>query len=127
MSDGEECEPRKKHPKKRCAYVRSLPSCAKDDNLLHYLEIHYCTMGNMPFVSAITQLSLIGLFCFILVRRRRRRTTTTTTRVVSTYSFVYPYDLRVHLRACHVFTYQRRSTELYTRFTRSDMSGGGER
>lgn len=44
-SDGEECEPRKVKPKKRCAYVRALPSCKKEDNLLHYLEIHYCTLG----------------------------------------------------------------------------------
>lgn len=61
------CEPLKvKKVKDRCEYVKSLPACRKDENLIHYLEIHYCALGQYPVVSAIFQAALIVIFCFIL-------------------------------------------------------------
>jgi hypothetical protein len=42
-------------PAKRCEYVTTLASCSKDDNLLHYLRIHYCSLGDYPVVSAFLE------------------------------------------------------------------------
>ena len=47
----EKCEPNKVKRAERCDYVRSHKSCSDDDNLVHYLKIHYCTFKHIPGVS----------------------------------------------------------------------------
>jgi sodium/potassium/calcium exchanger 6 len=47
-------------------YVKSLPSCSKDDNLVPYLRIHYCTFGAVPVLSIFFQLGLVALFFYVL-------------------------------------------------------------
>ena len=39
----EKCEPRKRPLEDRCEYVRTHPACETDDNLVHYLRLHYCS------------------------------------------------------------------------------------
>ena len=46
--------------------MRTVPSCVKDDNLVHYLQIHYCAMGEAAALSGCCQLALIALFFYVL-------------------------------------------------------------
>jgi hypothetical protein len=66
VTGGVKCEPRHIHPADRCRYVREIQSCRKDDNLVHYLEIHYCVLGKAPAVSGCSTLALIALFFYVL-------------------------------------------------------------
>lgn len=63
----EKCEPRKRPVEDRCVYVRTHPACEQDDNLVHYLRLHYCAFGpSQSLVSHLTQAILIVLLCSVL-------------------------------------------------------------
>ena len=63
----EKCEPRKRPLEDRCEYVRTHPACETDDNLVHYLRLHYCTFGPAHQTrSHLTQAILVVLLCSVL-------------------------------------------------------------
>ena len=63
----EKCEPRKRPLEDRCEYVRTHPACETDDNLVHYLRLHYCTFGPTHQTrSHLTQAILVVLLCSVL-------------------------------------------------------------
>ena len=63
----EKCEPRKRPLEDRCEYVRTHPACETDDNLVHYLRLHYCSFGPTHQTrSHLTQAILVVLLCSVL-------------------------------------------------------------
>ena len=57
-----------KHPaEERCAYVESHPACERDDNLVHYLRLHFCAFGpKRVALSRFTQGAALALLCAVL-------------------------------------------------------------
>ena len=61
------CNPLKHPAEKRCAYVQSHPACEHDDNLVHYLRLHFCAFGpERVALSLITQVAALALLCAVL-------------------------------------------------------------
>jgi len=63
------CSPTKHPLMERCHYVDTHLECQSDDNVVHYLKLHYCTFGPGFFArlaSHLTQVLLLVLFCSIL-------------------------------------------------------------
>ena len=61
------CEPMKHPAEERCAYVESHPACERDDNLVHYLRLHFCAFGpKRVALSRFTQVAALALLCAVL-------------------------------------------------------------
>lgn len=61
------CAPMKHPAEERCAYVESHPACERDDNLVHYLRLHFCAFGpKRVALSRFTQGAALALLCAVL-------------------------------------------------------------
>ena len=61
------CNPMRHPAEERCAYVQSHPACERDDNLVHYLRLHFCTFGQERVaLSRFTQVAALALLCAVL-------------------------------------------------------------
>ena len=61
------CEPMKHPAEERCAYVQSHLACEQDDNLVHYLRMHFCAFGpKRAALSRFTQVAALALLCAVL-------------------------------------------------------------